>query len=199
MNHSIGVGFIVAALLLSACASQSGKPAATGKSSEAGAVSVRAQDEPAWQNAQQLIKQKKWSEAQAILVELTKTNANFPGVTINLIAVLCAQERWDQAAQLLKQIPPTAAFAQSAPLLNLSGQVAQQRGQLPQAEQYYLSALAQPNAPAEAQYNLALLYDIYWQQPHKALPYYEAYSKARPEDKAVADWISEIKSKVKPQ
>ncbi|MEY4588646.1 MAG: hypothetical protein RL497_722 [Pseudomonadota bacterium] len=175
--------------LLSACASQTSKPAVNSAS-----ATVRAEDLTAWQNAQQLIKQKKWAEAKTALGALAKTNANVAGVKINLIAVYCAQEQWSQAAQLLKQIPDVA---QSATLLNLSGVVAEHSGQITQAEQYYLSALAYPQAPAEAQYNLALLYDIYWQDPQKALPYYEAYSKVRPEDKAVADWITEIKQKAK--
>jgi len=180
-----------AVLLLAACA---GQPAKQSSAKAATAASLRAEDQAAWQSSMQLIKQQKWAEAKNALTPLAKNNSQFPGVLINLAAVNCQLQQWQEAAALLKRLPNAE---QSPQALNLMGVVAEHGGQITQAEQYYLSAVNNPAASAEAQYNLALLYDIYWQDPLKALPYYEAYARARPEDKAVSDWITEIKRKAK--
>lgn len=182
---------LLTTLLLAACAGQSQKEP-TGQAKPAAAL--RAEDQGAWQAAQQLIKQQKWPEAKMALQNLAKTNPQFPGVFINLAAIECQLQQWQAAGALLKRLPNAD---QSPQALNLMGVVAEHSGQINQAEQYYLSAVNSPSAPAEAQYNLALLYDIYWQDPLKALPYYEAYARARPEDKAASDWINEIKRKAK--
>ncbi|HMW50300.1 MAG TPA: tetratricopeptide repeat protein [Cellvibrionaceae bacterium] len=183
--------WLLITLLLGACAGQSQKePSAQTKP----AAALRAEDQGAWQASQQLIKQQKWPEAKNTLQNLAKTNPQFPGVLINLAAVECQLQQWQAAGEWLKRL---ANAQQSPQALNLLGVVAEHSGQINQAEQYYLSAVNSPSAPAEAQYNLALLYDIYWQDPLKALPYYEAYAKARPEDKAASDWINEIKRKAK--
>lgn len=176
-------------LLLNACASQQPKE----RSPTAG-VALRAEDQNAWQNSAQLIKQKKWPEAKIALQTLLKTNPGFTGAQINLAAVQCELQQWQEAAAVLNRLPETE---KSPKVLNLLGLVAEHSGQLPQAEQYYLAAVASAAAPPEAHYNLALLYDIYWQDPQKALPFYETYAQARPEDKAVSDWILEIKRKAK--
>lgn len=182
---------LAAVLLLAACA---GQPAKESSAKAAAAVSLRAEDQAAWQSSMQLIKQQKWAEAKNALTPVAKNNPQFPGVLINLAAVNCQLQQWQEAAALLKRLPNAE---QSPQALNLMGVVAEHGGQITQAEQYYLSAVNNPAASAEAQYNLALLYDIYWQDPLKALPYYEAYARARPEDKAVSDWITEIKRKAK--
>jgi Tfp pilus assembly protein PilF len=176
---------------LISCASQSPKESSNPTIT---ATTVRAEDQAAWQNTQQYLKQKKWAEAKIQLLNLQKTNPQATSVIINLTAVACELEQWQEANNYIKQLP--AGFA-SGVVFNLQGLLAQHNGQIVQAEQHYLAALAQPNPPAQAQYNLALLYDIYWQDPIKALPFYEAYAKARPDDKSVNDWISEIKLKAK--
>lgn len=157
-------------------------------------VALRAEDQSAWQASKVLIKQQKWQEAKLALQNLYKTNPKFPGIVINLAAVNCQLLQWQEAATLLAGLNEADKTPQA---FNLLGLVAEHTGQLTQAEQYYLTAANNPQAPAEAFYNLALLYDIYWQDPQKALPYYEAFSKARPEDKAVSDWVNEIKRKTK--
>ena len=184
--------WVAMAVLLAACAGQSQKE--PGAQAKPGAA-LRAEDQAAWQASQQLIKQQKWPEAKIALQNLAKTNPQFPGVLINLAAIECQLQQWQAAGALLKRLPNAE---QSPQALNLMGLVAQHSGQINQAEQYYLTAAQNPAAPAEAHYNLALLYDIYWQDPTKALPYYETYARARPEDKAVSDWITEIKRKAKP-
>jgi tetratricopeptide (TPR) repeat protein len=189
MNSMLRLGFITACLVLAACANQSPKPSNTSAN-----VALRAEDQAAWQTSVQLIKQQKWPEAKSLLQTIVKNNANFPAATINLAAVNCQLQQWQEAASLLNRL----SDAQKSPqALNLLGITAEHLGQLTQAEQYYLSALTSPAAPPEANYNLALLYDIYWQDPVKALPFYEAYAKARPDDKAASDWINEIKRKAK--
>jgi tetratricopeptide (TPR) repeat protein len=189
MNKLMRAVFILTGCLLAACAGQPTKAPNVQVN-----TAPRAQDVAAWQNSQVLIKQQKWAEAKSALNNLAQTNPQFSPVIINLAAVECQLQHWQEAASVLNRLP---GAAQSPQGLNLLGVIAEHTGQLPQAEQYYLTSLASAGAPAEAQYNLALLYDIYWQDPIKALPYYEAYAKARPEDKAVADWISEIKRKAK--
>jgi tetratricopeptide (TPR) repeat protein len=191
MNKLIRFSILAGCLLISACASQ--PPIKESKELSAG-VMLRAEDQTAWQSSLLLIKQQKWPEAKLALQNLIKTNPQFTGALINLAAVNCELHQWQEAAGVLNRLPETQ---KSPRVFNLLGLVAEHSGQITQAEQYYLAAVANAAAPPEAHYNLALLYDIYWQDPIKALPFYENYARARPEDKAVGDWIIEIKRKAK--
>lgn len=189
MNKFLFLALIGALAFLTACASQAPREP-TARAS----VTLRAEDQSAWQASGVLIKQQKWQEAKLALQNLIKTNPKFTGIVINLAAVECQLQQWQAAAKLLGGL----SEADKTPeVFNLLGVVAEHSGQMTQAEQYYLTAVNSPQAPAEALYNLALLYDIYWQDPQKALPFYQAYVNARPEDKVVVDWINEIKRKTK--
>ena len=65
-----------------------------------------------------------------------------------------------------------------------------------QQKKHYKEAIENKNDYAIAHYNLALLYDIYFQDVAKAIPHYEKYMELiNNEDKNTADWLEQIKRK----
>jgi len=62
----------------------------------------------------------------------------------------------------------------------------------------YLKAIEIKPAYANAQYNLALLYDIYLQEIELAIKHYEIYtSLLKKPDEATQEWINHLKGTLK--
>ncbi len=78
---------------------------------------------------------------------------------------------------------------------NLSGYLALQNGNIQVAEKYYKKAISISPTYALAHYNLALLYDIYFQDIEKAVHHYQQYlSNIEAKDKETEDWLDGLKA-----
>ncbi len=100
-----------------------------------------------------------------------------------------AQTHLEEAATLMAQ-PPAA-------LHNELGRVYRQQGLFERAENSYRQALAIDPDYAPAVLNLGILFEIYRQQPGKALPFYQRFQNLTGhQDEEVALWILDIEQRL---
>ena len=132
-------------------------------------------------------------KAYPLLKQFTENRPELAGPWANLGLLLAKQNKLDEAAAMLtKAIERNPGLAQA---LNIMGYVENLRGNYLQAETYYIKAITVKPEYSNAHYNLALLYDIYYQDVNKAIPYYEKYLKlVKNSDKETSEWLSQIKS-----
>jgi tetratricopeptide (TPR) repeat protein len=132
-------------------------------------------------------------KAETLFIRMSELQPNIAGSWANLALIKIKQGELKQAS----------AFANTAltknpnmpQALNLSGYLAQQRGEINQAKSYYLQAITYKEDYALAHYNLALLFDIYFQDIAKAIEHYQwylAYSEQK--DEATENWLEGLKA-----
>lgn len=82
---------------------------------------------------------------------------------------------------------------------NLAGTVALKRADIETAEQHFQEALKHNANSADAHYNLALLYDTYYQDLRSAIEHYEAYLALVDNDEHTAQWVRQLQSALERQ
>jgi tetratricopeptide (TPR) repeat protein len=75
------------------------------------------------------------------------------------------------------------------------GMVQRERARLEDAMASYARALSIDAGYAPALRNLAILLDVYMDDPARALPYFEQYKAAVPEDKQLNAWIADVRQR----
>lgn len=184
----------VAAVLLSGCATAP----APENSERATAVTttLTAAESRNYKKSLESIQKGQPEKAVAGLKKLTNANPRHVGLWVNL-AVACykagdfkhATEAMTQATTLNDKVPE---------LNNLAGLIAIDQGQYALAEKDYLQAITLNENYADAHYNLALLYDIFYQDIAKALVHYERYlTLIDDEDPTTKSWTDELKRTLK--
>lgn len=129
--------------------------------------------------------------AESYLRGLTQTHpeAAMPWVNIGLINYRRSQ--WalaEKAARKVLQLDPALPGGDY-----LLGLLAHRKGEVLQAQQHYQDALKKAPQHAHSHYNLALLYDTYFQDIDAAVMHYRRYLSLIPgEDKATQSWVSEL-------
>ena len=82
--------------------------------------------------------------------------------------------------------------------LNLSGLLNVEKADYQAAEKDYLAAIALKKDYPAAHYNLANLYDVFYQDINKAIAHYEQYLALTDNaDKNTISWVNELKAKLK--
>lgn len=133
-----------------------------------------------------------YDKAEKTLHNLTQKHPGNAGIWINLA------NSYYQSNQL-KPAQETVQHAldlndNSVELHNIAGLVAVATGQYKAAEQHYLSALTLNNNAADVHYNLALFYDVYYQDLPKAIAHYSQYlTLVNHEDEETSAWLDELK------
>jgi len=149
-----------------------------------------------YQQAITLLNSNQLDSAESLLLEFTESRPELAGPWANLGLIYIKRENFKQAHNYLdKALEKNPALPQA---LNLSGLIAYQQGNIKQAEQLYKKAIEQKKDYAIAHYNLALLYDIYFQDFGLALPHYEKYLKLVDNpDKETLDWVEQIRNSLR--
>lgn len=142
------------------------------------------------------IKNEKPEKAIAPLRKLAEAHANNVGIWINLATAYHQTDKQKEAAQAAAQ---AIAINEDIPdAHNVAGLIAVDKGEYKNAEKHYLQAIKLNADFAYAHYNLALLYDIYYQDIAKSIPHYERYlTLTGNEDKDTATWVEELKLTLK--
>lgn len=152
---------------------------------------VSAQWRQRYEHALALLQGNHLPEAERELTALATSEPRLAGPYANLGILYFRAGRAAEAAKSLEYaitLNPRAAY------YNELGMVQRTEGRFDAAEQAYQHALALDPNYAYAHLNLGILYDLYLQQPERALPHYERYQALAPaEAGTVRKWIVDLK------
>lgn len=185
---------ITAVLLISACSSgpRSNVDAIPANTK---ATPLAAKDHAAYTSALADFEKGNAKAAAAALTKITNDNPGYFDGWINLATAnyqlkdITAAKRALAHAQQLR--------ATSAQVNNLRALISTEDGQYKEAEQLYLASLKLEPKNASTHYNLALLYDIYYQDLAQAVSHYEHYlALSNQTDEETEAWTAELKQKL---
>jgi len=194
------MGVLLLVALVTGCATPSGGQRLTAPLRKA-AAPAEAPVNPALQQAynQALahVRAGRNKQAEQALLALTKQAPELSGPYANLGIVYYRSGRTKEAIEALKraiQLNPRRAV-----YYNELGIIYRQEGKFDDARRSYSKALDVEPDYALAQLNIAILYDLYLQDPKQALPHYQRYQQLLPaEDRAVKNWIIELQRRIHP-
>lgn len=142
-----------------------------------------------------LMRRERFDEAVQSFGAMTRAYPDLTGPYLNLGIIHTRMGRTAEAEQALR-----AALEQDprkAQAWNLLGLAYREAGRFTEARQAYEQALAVDAGYADARFNLAVLYDLYLQQPEQALINYELYRRAGGEEDAMLErWIADLRQQV---
>lgn len=197
---------IAAALLLAACSGPA--PRQYGAAAPArGAEAVRPAPAPAnaakgdpeqrFQDALQLMKDRKQDEAKAAFASLAQDFPQYAG-PLNDLGILQAQGKQREQA-IASFARAAAADDRNAFAWNWLGILYRESGDYAHAEQAYRKAIAVKPDAAAAHLNLGILYDVYMGRPAEALTQYREYQRiAGPGNLMVGVWIRQLEARLRP-
>lgn len=133
-----------------------------------------------------------FTTAERIFSELIEKQPYMAGPYCNNALIFLKKLDYQKSLDTINQaITLNNGIAQA---YNIRAQALVATGKIKEAESDYLKAIELDPAYTYAHYNLALLYDIYYQDIGKAIQHYEKYlSLLEQPDKATKDWIAHLK------
>lgn len=159
-------------------------------------VVIGADDREQYQTALTAMENGDIDKAESVFQDLTRSQPYMAGPYCNLALIQLKRGQHKESLKTIdKAITLSANISQA---YNLRAQLHIRNGKIKEAETDYLKALELDPNYANAHYNIALLYDIYYQDIQKAIQHYEKYMSLldRP-DKTTADWINHLKGSLK--
>jgi len=193
------IGMLLFAALATGCATPSGdRRAGTPSASGAAAKTVAPVEAPvspalqqAYDQALAHLRAGRDKEAEQALLALTLRAPELSGPHANLGVVYHRSGRTKEAIEALNRA--IALNPRRAVYYNELGIINRQEGKFDDARRAYRKALDTDPDYALAHLNIAILYDLYLQEPKQALPHYQRYQQLLPaEDKTVTKWIIEL-------
>lgn len=150
----------------------------------------------AYQKALKNIQDGELDKATPELTKLALAHPAHAGAAINLATALYKSKKIDEANRALDKAKKINADIPE--VHNLSGLLDVEKGEYNSAEESYLAAIKIKKNYAEAHYNLALVYDIFYQDFGPAITQYEEYlALTGNSDKDTISWVAELKLKQK--
>ncbi len=189
---SIFTLFISGSLIFTGCESpgpQTSQPTTKRPSSVVSTLSPI--DREHYEKALNKLDQEAYKKPLKALQKLDKKYPNHLGVKINLATNYLLLERLDLAASTAQQA--LSINNTVAEVHNVLGLIAIEQKAYKKAEAEYLLAVTLDKKLAEAHYNIALLYDVYFQDINKAYAYYNSYLELEPNDQKTKDWVDQLK------
>ncbi len=184
------IKLILLAVLLSSCATtnETDQVASSGLSPQQQSDTERKR----YRKAIALLHNGNLDAAKSILLEFTTERPELAGPHANLAVIALKNNNPDKALELVKvALTKNPNLAEA---LNLLAYLEQLNGDIESAKNHYKQAIENKEDYALAHYNIALLYDVYYQDIDSAIPHYERYmSLTNNEDKKTADWLEQIK------
>lgn len=191
-----------AVFCLSGCSQQKVKSSASNnnkkfsQSKQTAPINLNSSQLKHYQKAITALNKQAPNEAKPILEKLSKSQAQAAELWFNLSLanyqlndLKAAESNLEKALDLNPENPQA---------LVLKGALATKKGKINLAETLYLRAIKQQVNFANAHYNLALLYDIYYQDITQAVTHYQRYLElTNYSDKKTAVWLEELNNSLK--
>lgn len=147
-----------------------------------------------FQEALELMKQKKAPEAEAAFLALTKDFPDFSGPVTNLGILFAKSNRRNEAIAAFTRA--ATLNGQNASAFNWLGIVNRESGNFARAKESYEKAISVKPDYAAAHLNLGLLLENQLQQPEQAVAHYREYYRITGgKDLRVLPWIAEIEAR----
>ncbi|WP_420465052.1 tetratricopeptide repeat protein [Panacagrimonas sp.] len=189
---------LLAASLLSGCASRQAQPDRPGEAVAPGTetaepVADLGDPEARFAQALELMRTRQTTEAEAAFTALAEDFPEFSGPQTNLGILYAQSNRRDAAVAAFTRA--ATANPDNASAFNWLGVLNRQAGDFERARQAYEKALSVNPDYAAAHLNLGLLYEDHLGQPEQALVHYREYLRVtNGEDLRVLPWIGEIEA-----
>lgn len=195
-GYKLSLMLTLAVLAVSACSQTPGKPsAALPESTDRGEVSASSFDREEYKRGLIALNSNNDDEAQKIFKDFIEDKPKLAGPYTNLALIHYKKKEYDKALELVNKAlarNPTQAEA-----YQLRAQIFVNKGKIHDAKNDYLKAIELKPDYINAQYNLALLYDIYLQEIVLAITHYEIYlSLIKKPDEATQEWVNHLKGTV---
>lgn len=150
-----------------------------------------------FQEALELMKQKKAQEAEAAFLALTKDFPEFSGPATNLGILFAKSNRRNEAIAAFTRA--ATLNGQNASAFNWLGIVNRETGNYARAKESYEKAISVKPDYAAAHLNLGLLLENQLKQPDQAVAHYREYYRITGgKDLRVLPWIAEIEARQPP-
>lgn len=189
------IPLLIMSILLGACTTVSKSPSSASQMVKK-PIPISEKDSPAYVQAVADLEKGNAKAAAISLSKIAEKNPGYLDVWVNLaIANYTIKNMVDaqRAIEYAYKLQPT-----SADINNIKGLICVESGQYRNAEKHYLNALKLDSKNANIHYNIALLYDLYYQNIAKAIPYYESYLLlAGKKDEETEAWVEELKQTLK--
>ncbi len=184
MHYRNLIGAMIAALWLAGCAT-------TPAPRQTPNTGMARPADPQFDQALGLMHTRHYSQAIPLLEAVSRSQPDLQLVELNLAIAQARSGHDAQAEPLLRQV--LAQNPANAVAWNELGMLQRRAGHFDKARLAYEQALSTNASYADAELNLAILYDLYLQQPAQAIPHYRRYqSLAATPDKRVTLWIAEL-------
>lgn len=199
------IGVVLLAVFASGCATplvsqRNSSPPATKAAAKPAAPTeapVSSALQQAYDQALAHLKAGRNKEAEQALSALTQYAPQLSGPYANLGIVYHRTGRTKEAIEALNRA--IALNPRRAVYYNELGIVYRQDGKFSDAQRQYRKALDAEPDYALAHLNIAILYDLYLQDPKQALPHYQRYQQLLPAaDGVVAKWIIDLQRRARP-
>lgn len=151
-------------------------------------------DRQRFQHARLLLDQGQTQKAQAELKALLSANPGIDTLWMNLALASYQEGNYKGAADEARRVLSLDKGAFQAH--NVLGLVAIKQGQFSAAKTQFEASLALNPQYANANYNLALLYDVYLQDIPQAISYYRRYLASHEDDQRTADWVVHLQQSI---
>lgn len=188
---------IILTIFIGGCVSDpSQEPSDEAQSTETIAPSVSGEEIALYRQGITELNNNQLAEAETSFLKMAKLQPDLAGPWANLSLVAIKRGRYDEAD---KHIQIALTKNPNMPqALNMAGYIESRKGHIKKAKGLYEKAIASKPDYALAHYNLALLYDVYFQNLPKAIEHYQRYlSLIKHEDKKTKDWVEELKLNAK--
>lgn len=140
------------------------------------------------------MKRSRYQEAEQTLLSLTRRYPDLSGPFANLGIIYHRLGKLPEAAESLNKA--IEINSNRAAYHNELGIVYRESGQLEKARESYARALRVDPLYLNSHLNIGILYDLYLQEPGKALQHYERYQALLPAaDAQVNKWIVDLKQR----
>ena len=193
---STRVIYLLLALFVTSCATQQqptqlSQVAETDMAEPSQRFTVTPEQKQLYRQAITALNDNRLDDAKDLLNRFQQEKPGLAGSYANLGLIYYKQEKLDASEQQLKKA--LELNPQQAQALNLMGQIEFSRGRAAESEGFYKRALEVDQDYAIAHYNIALLYDIFFQDIPRAIEHYRKYlDLTGNQDEITRNWLEQL-------